>query len=1049
MLRSRMIDCGNRRKSGPPRQPAMSMAHARPKAPASLALLPRVPSVATPVKLSRPRLAQVFRRTRLFRRLDEARAKPVAWITGPPGAGKTTLIASYAESRGVPTLWYQLDAGDHDVATFFHYLAMGASRLARGCLQLPAFAPHHATELSAFSRRFFRSLHAQLPERSLLVLDDWQEVAPSSRLGEVLRDAVAELRPPMSIMVASRAEPPATLARLRVHGELYAIGSVELKLTAEESTGIARKRGRMGRKGDGLASLHQRVDGWVAGLVLLLAAAEGHGDAPPPAGEPARVLFDYFAGEVLDRMPRERSRVLLELALLPRVTEALALRLWPGGAAAATLAELSRAGYFTVRHSSAYSFHPLFHQFLLIRGEEQVAADRRQEVRKAAAAILADEGHLEDAVSLLLASAAWDELATLIVGAASAMLGEGRAETVRSWILKLPAAARADHPWLSLWLGLASFHHGPALARAELQCAFDAFRERGDAAGAYLAWATLVDTHLFEWGDFFPLDLWMTALEQLRLRWPSAPAPEIEDQAALGVFTALMYRQPSHKDLPGLERSLSAVAVKLPCPAQRGRMGLSLFNLAFLRGDLRRCSELLDELRPATGKADPFTAVAWHMNASRYHFTSGDGRAALREVDAGLALARQSGVPFWNFALRANGGLAAIIEEDLPLAELHLDALREAVGLDQRHNLRFHDYLRGAVALRRGDLEQAIVHLASALEHACASGSPYAEGWCHYATAALLARGTDHAGVELHLGAAERVAVEADSQILRYWTSLLRADLALRNGGQDPAQHLRRALEVRRRFGPYFELWIPREGLARLCSLALERDIDPAQAQEIIRRHGLLPLSDAAPRTWPWPVVVRTFGSFQLFVDGAPIRFGRKSPQKLLELLQAMVVLGGADLPEEKLSDMLWPDSEGDAARHALETDVYRLRKLLGNSELLTQRGRRLSLDRRRCWVDAWALEAALQRARALPPVPDAIEELVQMTSAALEIYQGPFLHADERRWAQGYSERIQRKLASHLEEVERRLAPAGRGREASELWRRAMERDPGLEALR
>ena len=68
-------------------------------------------------KLTRPATAATYSRTRLFEELDKADAAPVVWVVGPPGSGKTTLIADYTTTRRLPSLWYQVDRGDADIAS--------------------------------------------------------------------------------------------------------------------------------------------------------------------------------------------------------------------------------------------------------------------------------------------------------------------------------------------------------------------------------------------------------------------------------------------------------------------------------------------------------------------------------------------------------------------------------------------------------------------------------------------------------------------------------------------------------------------------------------------------------------------------------------------------------------------------------------------------------------------------------------------------------------------------------------------------------------------
>jgi len=75
----------------------------------------------TLAKLTRPDASEALLRERLFTQLDAARNSPVVWIRAPASAGKTTLISSYIESKNNRSLWYQVDEGDANMATFFYY----------------------------------------------------------------------------------------------------------------------------------------------------------------------------------------------------------------------------------------------------------------------------------------------------------------------------------------------------------------------------------------------------------------------------------------------------------------------------------------------------------------------------------------------------------------------------------------------------------------------------------------------------------------------------------------------------------------------------------------------------------------------------------------------------------------------------------------------------------------------------------------------------------------------------------------------------------------
>jgi ATP/maltotriose-dependent transcriptional regulator MalT len=132
-------------------------------------------------KTTRPSVQGIVPRSRLFRILDRGRAHPVTWVWGPPGSGKTTLVSSYLAARKLRGLWYQVDQGDADVATFFSYLKEAARRAApRRKQPLPLLTPEYRAGLAAFSQRFFRDLFKMLTRPCAVVFDNYHDVPADS-----------------------------------------------------------------------------------------------------------------------------------------------------------------------------------------------------------------------------------------------------------------------------------------------------------------------------------------------------------------------------------------------------------------------------------------------------------------------------------------------------------------------------------------------------------------------------------------------------------------------------------------------------------------------------------------------------------------------------------------------------------------------------------------------------------------------------------------------------------------------------------------------------
>jgi ATP/maltotriose-dependent transcriptional regulator MalT len=269
---------------------------------------------------------------------------------------------------------------------------------------LPLLTPEYLPGLSAFTRRYFQDLYRRLRLPFVMVFDNYQEVPTDSPFHEVIRDGLTQVPEGGNVIVISRSDPPATLARLRASHAMLVIDWETMRLTLEEAHGIARLRGRGGRLRNTVELLHGRTDGWAAGLILLLERAR----AGDPAPQPVRVrtpeaIFDYLEAEAFKKIDRKAQEFLLKTGFLSKMTAQMAEQLADLRDGERILSDLARNNYFTeVRPlpQPVYVYHPLFREFLTARAREAFSPADLALVQRRAAAILEAAGEVEDAAHL-------------------------------------------------------------------------------------------------------------------------------------------------------------------------------------------------------------------------------------------------------------------------------------------------------------------------------------------------------------------------------------------------------------------------------------------------------------------------------------------------------------------------------------------------------------------------------------------------------------------------------------------------------------------------
>ncbi|MBI3583526.1 MAG: hypothetical protein HY096_06190 [Nitrospinae bacterium] len=385
-----------------------------------------------PAKITRPIVSNIYLRKRLFKQLDTERKSKGIYVCGPPGAGKTTLINSYIESRTLSSLWYRVDEGDTDLSTFFHYLSLAEKWLnPKKKKPLPNLTPEYKLGINTFARRYFEELFSRMKSPFSLVLDNFQDASSESKFHEIVNIALNEVPEGCKIIIISRTTPPSAFSRSIANKDIKTIGWDDLQLTEDETMGIVRLLGYKESVCNTLNTQFCKCRGWIAGLLLLLERAEKNmierQGVNKIAGESS---FNYFMSEIFEKLDDRTKDFLLKTSFLPAMTLPMTINLSENEKGGEILTELSKRHFFTEKSGGAavdtYHYHPLFREFLLSSAGKSFTKEHINELRIKAGYLLLDTGDIDNAVELFKEAGYYKGLNRVIIKNAPELIKEGR-----------------------------------------------------------------------------------------------------------------------------------------------------------------------------------------------------------------------------------------------------------------------------------------------------------------------------------------------------------------------------------------------------------------------------------------------------------------------------------------------------------------------------------------------------------------------------------------------------------------------------------------------
>ena len=383
--------------------------------------------------------------------LDRAASGRVTIISAPAGSGKTSLLRAWADRPGQPhrLAVVQLQHDQQDAQQFWLAL-LNAVRQSLGA----ASETEPQTATPDFNARTLvdrmLSEFAEHHGRLVLVIDDVHELNSAEALAQLTR-LLTNLPGNVHAVLATRHDLRLRLHQLRLAGELAEIRAADLRFTESETRELIEASG-IALSEAGAALLHQRTEGWAAGLRLAAIALAGDPDPERFVAEFSgsdRTVAEYLLAEMLDGQPDDVKDLLLRTCLLDRISGELADLLTGRRGSERILLELEDANAFVVSldpERTWFRYHHLFADLLRLE-LRRTLPEQVPVLHRRAAAWFAQHGHVIDTIRHTQAAGDWPDAARLLADHSFSLTLDGQAQTIQALVRAFPPPPERIPSW--------------------------------------------------------------------------------------------------------------------------------------------------------------------------------------------------------------------------------------------------------------------------------------------------------------------------------------------------------------------------------------------------------------------------------------------------------------------------------------------------------------------------------------------------------------------------------------------------------------------------
>ena len=329
-------------------------------------------------KLSIPPLrSRLVRRTLLIQKLNHGLEYGLVLVSAPAGYGKSTLLSAWLSQVDIPAAWFTLDDGDNDPPRFLTYLT-ASLRGADPSIGEIFYSTQNfrlQPDIDLLLTPLINHI-ALLKHPFYLVFDDFHLIHDQT-VHQVVNFLLDNRPAPMHLVIATRADPPLPLARLRARSELLELRLVDLRFTSKEAADFLNHTMGLQISPTDVDAITTRTEGWIAGLQIAALSMQNINDVSSFIASLAGsdyYIFDFLVKEILARQSPEIHQFLLYTSILDQFTALLCdalldvnMEFAPTRPSVDILNDLEKANLFIIpldHEHHWFRYHHLFSDFL-------------------------------------------------------------------------------------------------------------------------------------------------------------------------------------------------------------------------------------------------------------------------------------------------------------------------------------------------------------------------------------------------------------------------------------------------------------------------------------------------------------------------------------------------------------------------------------------------------------------------------------------------------------------------------------------------------------